>query len=132
MDYSFKISPQEGYLHIRISGDNGPDAVSRYLREIYEACLKSACPNVLVEENLQGPGIGMTEIFGIVSEASRQVWPVVQRVAFVDVNPAHDPKTMRFAETVAVNRSIRICVFPDVPAAEAWLAEQLKAPPASP
>jgi hypothetical protein len=122
MDYAFRIEPKDGYLHLRVSGDNTPETVMRYIREIYEVCLQSGCPNVLVEENLVGAGMTLTEIFEIVSEGSRQVWPVVQRVAFVDANPKHEPRNMKFAETAAVNRSINMVVFATVAEAEAWLA----------
>lgn len=129
MDYSFRIEPKEGYLHIRVGGDNHPEVVGRYLKEIHEVCLKSGCPNVLVEENLVGPGIGITEMFEIISEGSREVWPVVQRVAFVDANPKHDQSNMKFAETAAVNRSVNLNIFASVAEAEAWMVRELKAPP---
>jgi hypothetical protein len=128
MDYSFKIVPREGYLHIRVTGDNTPEVVGRYLQEVYQSCLKSGCPNILIEENLVGAGMSLTEIFEVVKERSGQVWPVVQRVAFVDANPKHDPKNMKFAETAAANRSICMSVFASVPDAEAWLVREVKKP----
>ena len=36
---------------------------------------------------------------------------VVQRIAFVDVNPEHSSSLMKFAETAAVNRGLNIRVF---------------------
>ncbi|MBI3855329.1 MAG: hypothetical protein HY293_06525 [Planctomycetes bacterium] len=129
MEYRFQLVQKEGYLHVRVRGDNVPETVMKYLREIYEACRKWECPRVLVEENLQGPGMTLTEVFGVVNEASRQVWPVVQQVAFVDVNPEHDHKNMKFAETVAVNRAVNIRVFATLADAEAWLRES---PPSKP
>lgn len=130
MDYAFKIEPKEGYLHIRVSGDNTPETVGRYLKEVYAACHQSGCPSVLIEENLTGAGMTLTDIFEVVSEGSRQVWPVVQRVAFVDVNPKHDSKSMKFAETTAVNRSVNLHVFASVAEAERWIAREAKTPPA--
>jgi hypothetical protein len=127
MEYRFQAIRKSGYLHVVVTGDNTPETVLRYLREIYEACSKFNCPSVLVEENLQGPGLPLGEIFGVVEEGSRTVWPVVQRVAYVDVNRRHDLKDMKFAETVAVNRSVNIRVFADVASAESWLR-----PPAKP
>jgi len=132
MQYEFRVSQQEGYLHAVIVGDNTPETVQRYLRQIYEACATSRCLNILVEENLEGGGLDLGDIFGVVAEGSRSVWPVVQRIAYVDVNRHHDLRNMKFAETVAVNRSVNVRVFADVPAAETWLRQQLNLPPAKP
>jgi hypothetical protein len=132
MEYDFRVTPKNGYLHAVIVGDNTPETVQRYLRQIYESCASSRCPNILVEENLNGLGLDLGDIFGVVAEGSRSVWPVVQRMAYVDVNRHHDLKNMRFAETVAVNRSVNVRVFADVPAAEAWLQQQVNAPPGKP
>jgi|SRR6185436_13115324 len=132
MRYDFRVTPKCGYLHAVIVGDNTPETVQRYLRQIHESCASAKCPNILVEENLEGAGLDLGDIFGVVAEASRSVWPVVQRIAYVDLNHHHDLKNMRFAETVAVNRSVNVRVFPDVPAAEAWLQQQVTPPPGKP
>ena len=132
MDYQFRAVRRNGYLHVVISGDNTPETVLRYLREIYDACERFKCPHVLVEENLEGAGLPLGEIFGVVEEGSRSVWPVVQRVAYVDVNRQHELKNMKFAETVAVNRSVNIRVFADLSSAESWLRAPSDPPPAKP
>ncbi len=51
----------------------------------------------------------------------RHVWPDVQRVAFVDVNPEHNSVAMHFAETLAVNRGVIVRMFGSVSEADAWL-----------
>lgn len=129
MGYDFRVSPKDGYLHVVVAGDNTPETVMRYLKEIYESCLRLKCPNILVEENLAGPGLDLGDIFGVVTEGSRSVWPVVQCIAYVDVNRHHDAANMKFAETVGVNRSVNIRVFRTVPEAENWIAAQAKVPP---
>ena len=128
MKYEFRLSRKDGYLHVRVSGENSPETVAKYLKQLYEECRKTGCPNVLIEENLEGAGMDVGEIFGVVSEGSRTVWPVLQKIAYVDVNPQHDLRNMKFAETVAVNRSVNIRVFAAVQDAENWLVQQL--PPA--
>lgn len=132
VEYRFKVTPKKGYLHVQIAGDNAPETVLRYLREIYENCVRLKCPNVLVEENLEGPGLDLGEIFAVVSEGSRSVWPAVQRIAYVDVNPLHELRNMQFAETVGVNRSVNIRVFRTVPDAENWVAPLGNLPPENP
>jgi len=132
MEYRFQVLHRDGFLHVSVVGDNTPETVRRYLKELYETCVKLECPNVLVEENLDGAGLDLGDIFGVVSEGSRSVRPVVQCIAYVDVNPSHDPRNMKFAETVGVNRSINIRVFGAVPEAENWLRRQLKPPAEKP
>lgn len=129
MEYEFRVLHKAGYLHVRVVGDNTPETVVRYLKQLIEMCAKNKCPNVLVEENLEGPGLDLGEIFGIASSGGQAVWPDVRRIAYVDVNHHHDLENMRFAETVAVNRSINMRVFASVPEAENWLQGELNRPP---
>jgi hypothetical protein len=129
MEYEFRVNPRKGFLHVVVVGDNTAETVLRYLKQVYETCVKLQCPSVLVEENLEGAGLDLGEIFGLVAEGSRSVWPAVQRIAYVDLNRHHDPKNMKFAETVGVNRSVNVRVFGAVQAAENWLLQQLNPPP---
>ena len=132
MRYDFRVSPKEGYLHVVVVGDNTPETVMRYLKEIYETALRLKCPNILVEENLEGPGLDLGDIFGVVAEGSKSVWPVVQCIAYVDANRHHDAANMKFAETVGVNRSVNIRVFRTVPEAENWIVAQAEPSPENP
>src|SRR2546426_8664831 len=129
MDYQVQLAQKDGYLHVRVSGNNDPETVMRYLKDIHGVCLKHKCPNVLIEENLEGSRLGLVDVFGVVSASSKSVWPVVQRIAYVDVNQRQDFQNMKFAETVAVNRSVNVRVFRSVAEAEGWLAAALQAPP---
>ena len=129
MPYEFRVTSKKGYLHAVVVGENTLETVQRYLQQVVESCASTKCPNILVEENLEGAGLDLGDIFGVASEGSRSVWPVVQRIAYVDVNRRHDLRNMKFAETVAVNRSVNVRVFADVPAAENWLQQQLNPPP---
>jgi hypothetical protein len=49
---------------------------------------------------------------------------VLGRLAYVDINPEHDPKAMEFAENVAVNRGIPVRIFATVLEAQVWLEDQ--------
>jgi hypothetical protein len=129
MEYEFRVTPTKGFLHVVVVGDNTAETVLRYLKQVYETCVKLQCPSVLVEENLAGAGLDLGEIFGLVAEGSRNVWPAVRRIAYVDLNRHHDPKNMKFAETVGVNRSVNVRVFGAVQDAENWLLQQLNPPP---
>ena len=124
MSYDLKVVPKQDYLHVTVRGINTPETVLRYLSEVRDACLRHASKKVLIEENLQGPGLGVVGIFEVVTRASTNVWPAILRIAYVDVNPEHDPKTMKFAETVASNRGVNVRVFSGLEDAEQWLVSE--------
>jgi len=121
MTYQLTVEQKVGYLHIRVSGENNPETVRRYLEEVFSACLRRQCPTVLIEENLQGPSLGVLDIHQIVTEGSKRTWPTVRRIAYVDTNKEHSQSDMNFAETVAVNLGVNVKVFPTVKEAEEWL-----------
>ena len=121
MSYIMHVEPRSSYLYITVTGENSLDTVSRYLSEIHDWCLQQNCPNVLLVENLSGPVLRTSSIYELISEKSAQSARVVGRMAYVDINPAHDLGEMKFAENVAVNRGISVRVFATVQEAEAWL-----------
>ena len=126
MNYSFISEQKDGYLHVRVGGPNDAATVRRYLMDLLAASVATGCPNVLVEENLEGSRLGMGEIFEIVTKASGAAKHEVHRIAYVDVNPEHNLKSMKFAETVATNRGLTVSVFPSVEEAERWMQGQLR------
>jgi hypothetical protein len=122
------ITQHPGYLHVTVDGRNSAANVRQYLFNIHEACIQRKCTVVLIEENLQGPGLGIGTIHDIVSQASKKTRPVVTKIAYVDVNKEHLPGPMGFAETVAVNRGVNVRVFSDVDKARLWLDAGMKRP----
>jgi hypothetical protein len=124
MSYDLKIVPKEGYLRVTVNGINTPETVLSYLSKVRDACLRHASKKVLIEENLQGRGLGVVAIFEVITKASTNVWPAILRIAYVDVNPEHDPKALKFAETVASNRGVNVRVFSGLEDAEQWLVSE--------
>ena len=122
MAYQFTIEPKSSYLHFTVTGDNTADSMSGYLRDVYLACKQSGCPRVLIEENLVGPSLSVTDVFDVVTERTAGIFPVVRTVAFVDLNPTHDKTIQKFGENVAVNRGVHVRVFTNVTEAEEWLS----------
>jgi hypothetical protein len=106
--YEFKFERKPGYLHVRVRGDNTPENVRQSLQDTLAACAAHGCPRVLIEENLAGPSLGTMDIFSIVTQGSEKVSTTVTSIAYVDTNPAHDRQLMRFAESVALNRGVRV------------------------
>jgi hypothetical protein len=127
MSYLFTADLKDGYLHIRIQGENTPETVRRYLDDILQACLREGCPNVLIEEDLSGDRLGMGEVFSIIEEKSSSFRSAMSLAAYVDLR-ATNPANMQFAEDVAVNRGVTLCVFGSVAEARKWLRKKL-APP---
>jgi len=119
--YQLTIEDKGSYLHFRVSGPNTAESVRGYLGDVYFACAQRERAAILIEEDLEGPGLGLVDIFEIVTEGSERTWPHVRRLAYVDVNPAHSRPDMQFAETVAVNRGINMRLFGSVAEAEQWL-----------
>ena len=121
MSYNLSVEKKSTYLHITVRGTNNRDNVVKYLSEVQEHCLKNNSPNVLIEENLEGPGLSTFTMYDIITEASKRLHPDIFHIAYVDVNPEHNMTDLQFAENVAVNRSVNVKIFPSVAEAEHWL-----------
>ena len=124
MSYDLHIEPRSTYLYVTVTGENSVDSVNGYLAEVHAWCLQHKCQNVLIVENLTGPSLGTYSIFELVSRKSAGASQVLGRLAYVDINPEHDPKAMEFAEDVAVNRGIPVRIFSTVQEAQGWLESQ--------
>jgi hypothetical protein len=123
VEYQIQIEDRGTYLHARVTGRNTREAIRGYLDELNARCASSGHTAVLIEEALEGPSLPMLEIFKIASDVYGQRRPVARSIAFVDVNPEHCRRNMKFAEDVAVNRGVNIRVFGRLEDAEKWLAE---------
>jgi hypothetical protein len=121
-DYRCTVEARQGYVHLSIRGENTPANVRRILGDIVAACAQHGSSRVLVEEHLSGPSLDTVEVFEIVSEGSTTARSLAQQIAYVDTNPEHDSSLLKFIETVAVNRGVRVRLFTTVREAEAWLA----------
>ena len=119
--YELSIQEKEGYLHFQVTGDNNFETVKNYLGAIYEECVQRQISSILVEENLQGPGLKVMDIFQIAEEGSLRAGSEIRRVAFIDQNDEHSYANMKFAVTVASNRGLNVRLFSSVSDAEEWL-----------
>lgn len=122
MDYSIVVTEKPAYLHAVVTGRNSPANVAACLEDIRRECIARGFARVLIEEHLEGPQLGTTDVFEIVSRASAKALGVVRAVAYVDVHAGDS--LMKFAETVAVNRWLRAAVFGSVAEAEKWLLSE--------
>lgn len=122
MTYELTIARKPTYLHAVVTGRNSRENVARYLAEILRECIARRCFRVLIEERLEGPRLGMLDVFEIASEGSSQAFGMLKTIAYVDVNAEGD--SMQFAETVAVNCALPVTVFPTLAEAEKWLLDR--------
>jgi hypothetical protein len=122
MTYTLTIHEKPTYLHAIVTGLNSRETVQRYLQEVGTECLARGCFRLLLEERLEGPRLGLLDVFKIASEGSPEVSGMFKAFAYVDVNAQGD--LMQFAETVAVNRRLPLAVFSNVADAEQWLLNE--------
>ena len=127
MDYELTIIPRSGYLHAIVTGRNSAETVSGYLSDLLDEVKLRGCPYVLVEERLEGPRLGLSDVFAIVSDGTDRAFGTIRAMAFVDLNATDD--TMEFAELAATNRAMPVRVFTSVADAERWLVSELRESP---
>jgi hypothetical protein len=119
MGFKVTFTQNPTYLHAVVTGENSAENVRNYLKQIQRECTTRKCLRVMIEERLEGPRLGIVDVYRIVSEGTVRALGQMEMIAYVDVNAKGD--LMKFAEDVAVNRFLRVAVFSSVPDAELWL-----------
>jgi hypothetical protein len=119
MKYALTIHQKPTYLHAIVNGCNSKENVMRYLDEVLRECIARNYVMVLIEERLEGPRLRAFDVFDIAAQGSGKARDTFKAVAYIDVNAESD--LMKFAETVAVNRSLPVAVFSNLADAEQWL-----------
>jgi hypothetical protein len=127
MAYTLKTRNQDTYLHLIAEGDTTVEDVTGYLAEGLKKCIELRCPNMLIEENLKGPSLGIFAVYEIVTKICWQAASVVRHVAYADISPEHRKEVNQFAETTAVNRGVNVKLFETVAEAENWLQKTILA-----
>jgi len=123
MAYEVDYTRHPQYLHVTVTGTNSPAAVSGYLRELLQECKRQNCYRVLIEERLQGPRLGVDDVFVLASEGAMNALGIFHALAYVDEQMG---EMAGFAETVALNRGMPVRAFPTVAAARNWLLAQME------
>jgi len=122
ISYQTTFEERPAYLHARVVGERTEDNARRFLVEACHACVEHGRSNLLLEVQFFGPRLDPACIFRVVSERSPD-GAKLGRIAYVETG-ALDIAAARFAETVAANRGVNVCLFPTVAAAARWLAEE--------
>lgn len=121
MDYTITITPSVGYLHAVIHGINTIKNVDRYLTDIRTAIEEQECRNVLIEEQLTGPGLDTFDVFEIIRSHARYARDHKIRIAYIDLNRDHHRTTVAFGENLANILGVNIKVFTTAEEATDWL-----------
>lgn len=117
--YELTIDVRPAYLHAKVVGERTPENALRFLKEVYSACVASGRANALLEMRLSGPSLNTSDIFRVISQRS-QDGAALRKIAYVEASMS-DVAKARFAETVAINRAVNVCLFQDVGEAARWL-----------
>lgn len=122
ISYKLSYDQKPGYLHVVVTGKNSKENVSLYLADVRKECSRRNHTRVLIEERLEGPRLRLTDVFEIVSEAANLSDGILRSIAYIDMYSEGD--LMKFAETVAFNRSLPVMVFNNISDAEKWLSDR--------
>jgi hypothetical protein len=121
MGYSLSLEAKGSFLHVKVMGENTPENLQQYLAEVYKSCSERGFSAVLIEENLSGPSLLPADVYKIITRASSQTSPIVNKIAFVDVNPIHLSSIAALGEAVGRDRGVHVRIFRTVAEAAAWL-----------
>jgi hypothetical protein len=119
MTYHLTITQKPAYLHAVVTGEQSKANVVGFLRDVLRECADRHSDKVLIEERLEGPSLGLFEVFEIVFRGSIEAAGKLKAIGYVDVHA--DASLMNFVENVAVNRAMPLRIFHTVPEAEKWL-----------
>ena len=119
MTYHLTITQKPAYLHAIVTGEQSKANVVGFLRDVLRECSDRHSDKVLIEERLEGPSLGLFEVFEIVFRGSIEAAGKLKAIGYVDVHA--DASLMNFVENVAVNRAMPLRIFQTVPEAEKWL-----------
>ena len=120
-DYQLHVERRPDFLLVRVTGTNSAETVMQYLQDVYDECHRQDCFRVLIDEQLAGPRLDVSEVYSIASDGSMSAMGVYQAIAYVDQSMG---EIRDFLENVAVNRGLPIRTFGSVEAAESWLSGQ--------
>jgi hypothetical protein len=117
--YKLTIEERPTYVHATVVGDRTPQNALRFLEEAFAACVKSGLSDLLLEMQFSGPSMNTTDIFRVISQRSMD-GATLRKIAYVETSMSELPNA-RFAETVAINRAVKVRLFNDVAEAVRWL-----------
>ena len=121
--YQLTVDERPTYVCAKAVGDLTAANVLRFLEEAYAACVKGGRSDLLLDMQLTGQSLSTTTIYNVLSQRVRDGLKL-RKIAYVDSTNAVDPGMAHFAESVAVNRGVKVHLFHTVALAEEWLLSE--------
>ncbi|MCK9410127.1 MAG: hypothetical protein WCX28_14835 [Bacteriovoracaceae bacterium] len=121
MEYTISISFTGKLIHAVIDGQNSKDNVNRYMSDIQQEVEKLQCKNILIEDQLTGPGLDPIDVFDIIRSHTRYARIHKLRIGYIDINRYLHRTTVAFGENLANIFGVNVKVFNSVEDATAWL-----------
>jgi hypothetical protein len=121
MPYQIEFEKAPNHIVATVTGINSREVVTQYMEEILAECRRQDCFSVLIDERLEGPRLGVMDVFSLASEGSMKALGEFEAIAYVDESMG---ELAQFAETVAVNRGMPIAMFDNVEDAHRWLTRR--------
>jgi len=118
MSYQIEFEKAANHIVATVTGVNSREVVLQYMNEIRAECQRRDCFSVLIDEKLEGPRLGVMDVFSLASEGSMKALGEFEAIAYVDENMG---ELAEFAETVAVNRGMPVAMFDNIEDANRWL-----------
>ena len=119
MSYRLTVHERKGYLHAVVTGPNSLRAVKDYLQETARECVARGHKRLLIEERLEGPRLGILDVFEIVTHGIPEARKVLEVIAYVDVHS--EGTLMRMAGSLASQMGLSVRLFSTVEEAAHWL-----------
>ena len=120
MTYHLTVERKPTYLHVIGTGSFTEENARRFLVEAHRASVELNCGSLLLDVRFTGPSMNLGSVYSIISERSPD-GSMLDRIAYVDANPAHVAEVAEFAALVAMNRGVNVRLFSSVSEAERWL-----------
>ena len=121
MSHQVTVENREKYLYFKVTGENSPETIGAYMKDIVELCRKHDCFRILINECLTGPRLPTMDVFNVASEGAMQLLGQFDAIAYVD---AQMGDMGDFVESVAVNRGMPLAFFSDIREAEEWIRDR--------
>ena len=90
MGFTVTFTQKPTYLHAVVTGENSAENVRSYFKQVQQECRTRKCLRLLVEERLEGPRLGIVDVYRIVSEETVRALGQIEAIAYVDVNAEGD------------------------------------------
>lgn len=119
MSYQLIIEEKAGYLNVFVAGENNPETVNAYFRQVRQLCMARGMRRVLIEQHLEGTLLMPLDASEIASKAALEALGHVEVMAFVDPHAGKEAM-----ERFASNWGVRAMAFQNVQDARDWIEKQ--------